>query len=54
MFVYKSQNGICLCLKLRRKINASIKLKKFIKGANHPRIIENSINGCGINCGAVE
>ncbi len=36
------------------KIKARIKLIKLITGANHPKIIENSIKGCGKCFGAFE
>ncbi len=53
MFVYKSQNGISFLRMRERKISIKTKFIKFIIGANHPKIIENSTRGCGINFGAV-
>jgi hypothetical protein len=37
----------------RNKINANTKLTKLISGASHPKMIENSTNGCGIYFGAL-
>lgn len=53
MFAYKSQSGICLRLMREIKINARIKLIRLISIAGHPKIIENSIIGCGKYLGSV-
>ncbi len=53
MFAYKSQSGICLRLKREIKINARIKLIRLISIAGHPKMIENSIIGCGKYLGSV-
>ncbi len=45
MFVYKSQSGTCFFRMRERKISASTKFIQLISGANHPKIIENSIIG---------
>lgn len=54
MFEYKSHNGICLRLIRESKINARIKLRRFTNIAGHPKIIDNSIIGCGKYAGKVE
>ena len=51
MFVYSSQSGINFFCKRGNKINVNTKLTKLISGASHPKMIENSTNGCGIYFG---
>ena len=45
MFVYKSQSGICFRLMRESKINARIKLTRFIRGEIHPKISDMLIIG---------